>query len=88
MTFYNNVQCLNKKIISRKDFDTQLNGLVLKEGGRKKFLEQLEEKLKQTIKHSALEKEVSYRRLIRLELYKLEKHLMEEEPYRPFVMEW
>jgi CRISPR-associated protein Cas1 len=81
-------QCLNKKIISTGDFENKLNGLILKEAGRRKFLEQLEEKLKQTIKHSTLDKEVSYRRLIRLELYKLEKHLMEEGPYRPFVMEW
>jgi CRISPR-associated protein Cas1 len=81
-------QCLNKKIISTSDFENKLNGLILKEAGRRKFLEQLEEKLKQTIKHSTLDKEVSYRRLIRLELYKLEKHLMEEEPYQPFVMEW
>jgi CRISPR-associated protein Cas1 len=81
-------QCLNKKIISTSDFENKLNGLLLKEAGRRKFLEQLEEKLKQTIKHSTLDKEVSYRRLIRLELYKLEKHLMEEGPYQPFVMEW
>jgi CRISPR-associated protein Cas1 len=81
-------QCLNKKIISKSDFENKLNGLVLKEAGRRKFLEQLEDKLKQTIKHYKLDKEVSYRRLIRLELYKLEKHLMEEEPYQPFVMEW
>jgi len=26
--------------------------------------------------------------LIRLELYKLEKHFMGEEMYRPFVAEW
>jgi len=81
-------QCLNKKVISKADFENKLNGLVLKESGRRKFLEQLEDKLKQTIKHSRLDKEVSYRRLIRLELYKLEKHLMEEEPYQPFVMDW
>jgi CRISPR-associated protein Cas1 len=81
-------QCLNKKIISSDDFESNVNGLMLKEAGRRKFIEQLEEKLKQTIKHFALDKEVSYRRLIRMELYKLEKHLMEEEEYKPFVMEW
>jgi CRISPR-associated protein Cas1 len=31
---------------------------------------------------------VSYRRLVRLELYKMEKHLMEEKEYSPFVMDW
>ncbi|MCK5508191.1 MAG: subtype I-B CRISPR-associated endonuclease Cas1, partial [Desulfobacterales bacterium] len=59
-----------------------------KESGKKKFLQHLEERLKQTIKHSDLKKNASYRRLIRLELYKLEKHLMDEELYKPFVMDW
>ncbi len=51
-------------------------------------MQHLEERLKQTIKHSDLKKNASYRRLIRLELYKLEKHLMDEELYKPFVMDW
>ncbi len=80
--------CLNKNIITKKDFDKDLNGIMLNDKGRKKFLQHLEERLKQTIKHSKLKKQVSYRRLMRLELYKLEKHLMEEQEYKPFVMEW
>jgi len=80
--------CLNKKIITEKDFDKDLNGIMLNDKGRKKFLQHFEERLKQTIKHSKLNKQVSYRRLMRLELYKLEKHLMEEEMYKPFIMEW
>lgn len=79
---------INKGIISSKNFDKQLNGIILNEKGKKKFLENIEEKLKQTIKHSTLKRNVSYRRLIRLELYKLEKHLMGEKEYKPFVMEW
>ncbi len=80
--------CLNKKIISKNDFEQALNGIILNEKGKKKFLTQLEEKLKQTVYYSKLKKRVSYRRLIRLELYKLEKHLMGEQEYKPFVMEW
>lgn len=79
---------LNKKIISEKDFEKDMNGIFLNEKGRKKFLMHIEERLKQTIKHSGLKKQVSYRRLIRLELYKLEKHLMDEKEYKPFVMDW
>jgi len=82
------LSCINKKIITAKDFSKDLNGILLNDKGRKKFLQHLEERLKQTIKHSKLKKHVSYRRLMRLELYKLEKHLMEEEAYKPFVMEW
>jgi CRISPR-associated protein Cas1 len=61
--------------------------MSLKDNGRKKFLMQLEEHLKNTVKYKKLNRNVSYRRLIRLELYKLEKHLMDEEEYTPFVME-
>ena len=38
--------------------------------------------------HPKLGRAVSYRRMIRLELYKLEKHLLEDEPYEPFVSRW
>ncbi len=79
---------INKGIITPADFEKALNGIVLNDKGRKKFLAQIEEKLKQTIKHSTLKRQVSYRRLIRLELYKLEKHLMGEKEYKPFVMDW
>lgn len=79
---------LNKKIITESDFEKQLNGILLKDAARKRFLQYMEDRLKQTIKHSGLKKQVSYRRLMRLELYKLEKHLMEEDRYKPFVMEW
>jgi CRISPR-associated protein Cas1 len=79
---------LNKGIITEKDFDKSLNGIVLNETGKKKFLQSIEERLKQTIKHHSLKRQVSYRRLIRLELYKLEKHFMEEKEYKPFVMDW
>ncbi len=80
--------CLNKKIIDEKDFDRALKGITLSEKGRRKFLEQFEERMKQTIRHYRLKKKVSYRRLIRIELYKLEKHFMGEEVYKPFIMEW
>lgn len=78
---------LNKQIISAKDFEKDMHGITLKEKGKKKFLQQMEERLKSTVKHKKLNRNVSYRRLIRLELYKLEKHLMGEEEYFPFVME-
>jgi len=79
---------LNKSEISKKDFEKKLNGIVLNEKGKRKFLEKIEDKLKQTIKHPTLKKNVSYRRLIRLELYKIEKDLMGEKEYEPFVMQW
>jgi len=79
---------LNKGMIKPTDFDQKLGGLYLKESGRKVFIEKFEERLSTTIKHRKIGKDVSYRRLIRLELYKIEKHLMGEEQYEPFVSEW
>ncbi|HON83637.1 MAG TPA: type I-B CRISPR-associated endonuclease Cas1b [Caldisericia bacterium] len=79
---------LNKGMIKPTDFDQKLGGLYLKESGRKVFIEKFEERLSTTIKHRKIGKDVSYRRLIRLELYKIEKHLMGEYQYEPFVSEW
>lgn len=79
---------INKKEINKTDFENLLNGIVLNDKGRKKVLQKMEERLKQTVKYKKLKKHVSYRRLMRLELYKLEKHLMGEQEYEPFVMEW
>ena len=79
---------INRKEITKADFEDLLNGIVLNDKGRKKVLEKLEERLKQTVTYKKLKRSVSYRRLMRLELYKLEKHLMGEEEYSPFVMEW
>ena len=44
--------------------------------------------LKNTIKHKKLKKNVSYQRLIRLEAYKLKKHILGIEKYDPFVSWW
>ncbi|MFW0884764.1 type I-B CRISPR-associated endonuclease Cas1b [Candidatus Acidulodesulfobacterium sp. H_13] len=79
---------INKGIITHADFEKALNGIVLNDKGRKKFLSYIDERLKQTINHSTLKKQVSYRRLMRLEMYKLEKHLMGEKEYNAFVMDW
>lgn len=79
---------LNKQMMKPSDFDQRLGGLYLKECGRKTFIEKFEERLNTTIKHRKIGKDVSYRRLIRLELYKLEKHLLNEEEYEPFISEW
>jgi len=43
-----------------------------------------DEKLKSTFKHPQLKRNVSYRYLIRLELYKIEKHITGEKEYIPW----
>lgn len=79
---------LGRKMITKEDFDRFSEGILLKDQAKKRFVEGLEEKLKTTIKHRELGRAVSYRRLIRLELYKLEKHLIGEKEYEPFIARW
>lgn len=79
---------LNKKMISPNDFEEGTEGVALKEKGRNIFLQQFDERMKTTVKYPSLNKEVSYRMLIRLELYKIEKHLLGENKYEPFVAYW
>jgi CRISPR-associated protein Cas1 len=79
---------LNKNTLTEKDFDSQLNRIVLKDAGKKKFVQAYEERLNETIKHRALNRNVSYKHLIKLECYKLQKELLGIEPYQPFKMYW
>ncbi|MCO6497958.1 MAG: type I-B CRISPR-associated endonuclease Cas1 [Chitinophagaceae bacterium] len=79
---------LNKKEIQDKDFDIQVNGIRLKDSARKIFVRSFEEKLNETIKHRTLKKSVSYKHLVKLECYKLTKHLLGMEEYKPFKAWW
>ncbi len=79
---------VSKKMIDKGDFEKQADGLLFKEKGKKTFVGELDKKLDTTIKHEKLGRNVSYRRLIRLELYKIQKHLMGEEEYEPFIASW
>ena len=79
---------LNKKEIKASDFSHEVNRCVLKESGRKKFARIWEERLAETIKHRALKKNVSYRHLVKLECYKLSKHILGMEAYKPFKAWW
>jgi len=45
-------------------------------------------KLNETIKHRSLKRQVSYRHLVKLECYKLIKHIMGMEEYKPFRAWW
>ena len=79
---------LNKKQITEKDFEKNLNFLYIKENARKEITKQIDSRLQTTIMHKALKREVSYEYLIRLEIYKLIKYLTEDIPYEGFKMWW
>jgi CRISPR-associated protein Cas1 len=79
---------LNKKEIQEKHFDYRLNKCVLNESGKKIFVKAIEERIGETIQHRSLKRKVSYKHLIRLECYKLAKHLLGMEEYKAFKMYW
>jgi len=79
---------LNKKEIQSKDFESKLNKVLLSEKGKKAFVSAFEERLNETIQHRTLKRSVSYKHLIKLECYKLSKHILGIESYKPFKAWW
>lgn len=76
---------INRKELGTDDFREELGGIYLKERGMRRFIEAYEKRLAETVMHKKLGRKVSYRRLIRLECYKLYRHFLHEEPYFPYV---
>ena len=79
---------LNKNIISENDFVKDEGYLRLKPASLKTVILELDNFMLTTIMHRTLNRNISYRHLIRLELYKLIKHLLEEKEYVPFKIWW
>ncbi len=79
---------LNKNMIKVNDFDPQLAKVVLKDKARKIFIKAFEERLMETIKHRSLNRNVSYKHLIKMECYKLQKDILNIEEYKPFKIWW
>jgi|SRR5579871_1980080 len=79
---------INTGQLKPEHFDRSLDGCYLNDPGKKLFLAALEERLGTTIKHRRLDRHVSYRHLIRLECYKLIRHLTGVEPYHAFRAWW
>lgn len=76
----------NLNIINDDDFTKTDEGYYLKDGPRKKFVEQIENRLSTVIHHKRLNRRISYRSLIRMECYNLinflEGKLKTYEPFR------
>ncbi|MFD2670557.1 type I-B CRISPR-associated endonuclease Cas1b [Marinicrinis sediminis] len=80
---------INKRSITKKHFEYMDEEICfLNEEGKKRFITAWEEKLKTTIKHRGLKRNVTYRYLIRLECYKLVKHVIGDEDYKPLKAWW
>ncbi|NJF24275.1 type I-B CRISPR-associated endonuclease Cas1b [Thermococcus sp. Bubb.Bath] len=72
-------------IIKKEHFRGELNGVLMTKEGMKTVLEHYNKELGKSVKHPGLKKNVTKQRLIRLEAYKLIKHLVRVKEYEPLV---
>jgi CRISPR-associated protein Cas1 len=79
---------VNRGQISEQNFEEEMNACLLNDKGRKLFTKEFEEALEKTVEHPNLDRKVSYQYLLRLEAYKLKKHLLTGEKYKPFKRWW
>lgn len=79
---------VNRKQITTDDFRQEVGACLLTEDGRTTYTKAFEETLEETVEHPNLKRKVSYQYLLRLEAYKLKKHLVAGEPYEPFERWW
>lgn len=72
-----------------RHFEPYLGGVYLTERGRRTYVEAWDERLQRTVRHRRLGRHVSYERLIRLDAYRLVRHLTDpEEPFQAFQAWW
>ncbi|WP_100403462.1 type I-B CRISPR-associated endonuclease Cas1b [Bacillus sp. FJAT-42315] len=80
---------INNRMIQLQHFEyVEEKICLLNEQGRKLFISEYEKRMRQTIKHRKLNRQTSYRYLIRLECYKLIKHFLRDEDYKALKAWW
>lgn len=79
---------LNRNQLTEKDFTQGLEYLHLSKRGSQTVLSEYDKALERTIQHPDLGRNVSYKYLIRLECYKIIKHILGEKEYQGFTIWW
>ncbi|SHH08568.1 CRISPR-associated protein, Cas1 family [Thermosyntropha lipolytica DSM 11003] len=79
---------INLNMLQEKHFDNNINFVYLTEEGRRLFVKEFEELMEKTITHRSLKRKIRYKSLIRLDLYKLIKHLLGEVTFTPMKVWW
>ncbi|SMP09418.1 CRISP-associated protein Cas1 [Laceyella tengchongensis] len=79
---------INNRMLKDTHFDQVEGVCFLNEDGRKLFLSEYDKKMKTTVKHRKLNRNVSYKSFIRHEGYKLIKHFIGDEEYKPLKAWW
>lgn len=79
---------VNRRQITPDEFESEVGSCLLTDRGRETYVKAFEEALERTVEHPQLNRNVSYQYLLRLEAYKLKKHLVAGEAYEPFKRWW
>jgi len=79
---------INRKMLKEDDFERESDYCFLSKNGRRKFIQYYDERLRETIKHKSLKRNVSYKHLIKLECYKLINYFIEGKAYKGFKSYW
>ena len=75
-----------KKLKVEKHFEKKFNYALLNEDGKKAFIKAFEERLNEKFKHKTLKRVVSFNTAIKLDGYKLIKHLLQRGEFMPFLL--
>ncbi|MBD3842874.1 MAG: type I-B CRISPR-associated endonuclease Cas1 [Campylobacterales bacterium] len=75
-----------KQLQVQKHFDKNLNYALLNEEGKKIFINAFEERMNETFVHPKLKRKISYKHCIKLDGYKLIKHIIEGRAFVPFLL--
>lgn len=79
---------INLNMLQEKHFEVNVNSAYLTPEGRKIFVKEFEDFLEKTILHRKLKRNIRYKNLVRLDLYKLIKHLLGEDRFSPMKVWW
>ena len=79
---------INRQQLKPTHFDRKLNYCYLNKEGRIIFLKEYDAKLKTTLRYPGINRNVSYKYMLRLECYKLIKTFLEGKRYNAFKIYW
>lgn len=79
---------LNKRSLTSEHFEKNESFCHLNDKGKKIFVKEIEEKMNSTFFYRNLNKNISYKSLIKVECYKICKHILEIENYKALKMDW
>ncbi|MGI6317257.1 MAG: type I-B CRISPR-associated endonuclease Cas1b [Dethiobacteria bacterium] len=79
---------INLNMLRDRHFEVNINSAYLTTEGRQIFVKEFEDFVEKTILHRKLKRNIRYKSLIRLDLYKLIKHLLGEDTFSPMKVWW